>query len=365
MTLTIAIQYYCDGCNVAVQYSSMLYGCRSCNFDACGNCASEAVIEQTKTGQMRCPNGHGMIDMRWRDTRVCNGCSRHLEPEGKRFVSCAACDYDMCYKCTGTKQPTFYDILEVNQTASLDEIQRAAWKLSLRYRRQAVKNPKSDSIRSDAIRRFNEVATSFSVLSDEALREEYDRMLAKGDVDEDFPFQPRATAEAANTDDAFPWLRPPGFRRKQDAPPSIAHGTYVAVCGAAYAPVVACALGVATVCLGVVQGARVVIRGASRGASGVSRGVQQLVFKKSPKGTSTKIFINENLPAWQRSRSTASKPWRNVRKGDGSYHWRCRGRLSRCGLLCFWGGRGGRRNSCWGHFECRYRHPRGSTGSES
>lgn len=66
--------------------------------------------------------------------------------------------------------PSYYDILEVPKTASIDEIKKSYRKLSLKY------HPDRNPGQPEMVSKFQEIGEAYEVLGDEQKKEEYDMM---------------------------------------------------------------------------------------------------------------------------------------------------------------------------------------------
>jgi curved DNA-binding protein CbpA len=66
---------------------------------------------------------------------------------------------------------TYYDILEINQSASIEVIQAAYRALSKKYHPDLNRSP-------DALQKMQEINNAKDILSDEELRREYDRSIS-------------------------------------------------------------------------------------------------------------------------------------------------------------------------------------------
>jgi DnaJ-class molecular chaperone len=81
---------------------------------------------------------------------------------------------------------SYYTVLEVPKTASIDEIKKSYRKLSLKY------HPDRNNGQPDMVAKFQEINEAYEVLGDEQKKEEYDMMQsnpfsqARGDIDELF-----------------------------------------------------------------------------------------------------------------------------------------------------------------------------------
>ena len=80
---------------------------------------------------------------------------------------------------------TFYDILEVPQTASIEEIKKSYRRLSLKY------HPDRNPGQPDMVAKFQQIGEAYEVLGDEQKKEEYDMMQnnpfgGRKDIDELF-----------------------------------------------------------------------------------------------------------------------------------------------------------------------------------
>ncbi len=88
--------------------------------------------------------------------------------------------------------PSYYDILEVPKTATIDEIKKSYRRLSLKY------HPDRNPGQPDMVAKFQEIGEAYEVLGDEQKKEEYDMMqnnpfarggamsMGHGDIDEFF-----------------------------------------------------------------------------------------------------------------------------------------------------------------------------------
>lgn len=86
--------------------------------------------------------------------------------------------------------PSYYDILEVPKTATIDEIKKSYRRLSLKY------HPDRNPGQPEMVAKFQEIGEAYEVLGDEQKKEEYDMMqnspfarggpMGHGDIDEFF-----------------------------------------------------------------------------------------------------------------------------------------------------------------------------------
>ena len=72
---------------------------------------------------------------------------------------------------------SYYDILEVNQTASLTEIKKAYRRLALAY------HPDRNNGSEESTEKFQQIGEAYEILSDEQKRKEYDRSISSNRFD--------------------------------------------------------------------------------------------------------------------------------------------------------------------------------------
>ncbi|MBN2621152.1 DnaJ domain-containing protein [candidate division WOR-3 bacterium] len=77
---------------------------------------------------------------------------------------------------------TYYSILQVSATATPDEIKRSYLKLAQKYHPDRYTDSEE---KKTAHEKFSRITESYRILSDENLRQEYDRSLSKGTSKED------------------------------------------------------------------------------------------------------------------------------------------------------------------------------------
>ena len=295
----------------------LLYGCRLCYFDACTNCVDPCVREECLVKQPRCVRKHGMINMRWASTRVCDKCSKHVG-SGRPVVSCIPCEYDLCGKCAGFPEQTFYDILGVAKDATSEEIQTAAWELSIKTRKLASTSCRP-ARREEAIIHFQDVATAYAILNDPEQRIAYDKYLLdpKGDALDFLESYDVGDTNVGGFAEKYKrspelLLRIPGWKRKPNSTPSLSHGAYVALGGVVYCPIIATLYGAGTFAVSMYDGTKAVAGGFCRGATSLKSGIKEMVTKEKPKQCGAKVFATDYIRSWHtRSRNT---PARNIER---------------------------------------------------
>ena len=94
--------YYCDKCKKRFPKNTILFGCRTCDFDACGTCVpSEYASSQIALfhSANACPAGHDLVGFNALSNGYnCNRCTKKFT-KGTRLCGCRECNYDVCSTC--------------------------------------------------------------------------------------------------------------------------------------------------------------------------------------------------------------------------------------------------------------------------
>lgn len=98
-------RHACSKCLKMNGFNSLMYSCRTCNFDLCSKCFNSfpSGFQDVYEKQVNCVMNHPLRSfVTFGRSHVCSNCKKN-QPGTTRMFGCRLCNYDLCVKCFYTR----------------------------------------------------------------------------------------------------------------------------------------------------------------------------------------------------------------------------------------------------------------------